>query len=99
MHTQHHWCEIWVGSFLYPPAEALIDSTAALGIASLQLHSLVLVVAALVMNVSHGRMCGIAVRISWHREGVRARWRRATRWDWVIHQAMARCIEMLYIAG
>ena len=98
MNAQHHWCVIWV-TFLYPRAEALIDSTAAHGIASLQLHSLVLVVAALVMNVSPGRMCGIAVSIQWHREGVRARWGRATRGDRVIHQAMARRIEMLYIAG
>ena len=49
------------GAILFPPAEPLIDSTTGLGIASLQLHSLVLVVAALVMNVSPGRMCGIAV--------------------------------------
>jgi hypothetical protein len=61
MHPQHQWSVIWVGPFCFPPAEPLIDSTTGLGIASLQLHTLVLVVAALVMNVSPGRMCGIAV--------------------------------------
>ena len=47
----------------------MIDSTTGLGIASLQLHTLVLVVDALVMNVSPGRMCGIAVPSEWHAEG------------------------------
>ena len=77
-----------------------MDSTAAHGIASLQLHSLVLVVAALVMNVClpwpHVRYCRpnfMAPR------GRQSALETSYTGDWVIHQAMARCIEMLYKAG